>query len=359
MRVWAGFLAGAVALAGGAAHATDTQLAITSDDVQSRMTYQSTAGVAAAVTTGYSGVGSLIMRRTGVSGASICTGSLINSTTVLTAAHCVYDYRNGALSPLSSIEFHLPSFGDRNLPGSEVFVSSSHQYNPLYDNAAHTGRLTSGFDLALVTLNRAAKGYDTYGLFMGDPLQQFTQVGTGTVGGPTGTNSALTDYKKRVGTNIYEFYGNQVFASYGAGVVLADFDSGLAQHDVFGRFKGRPQLGVLGESNSSPGDSGGPAFIEGRIATVTSFGITGGVFQGFCGGTNNPVDPNHANGNCTNSSIGEIMGNTLVKANKQFINNYFNWGAVPEPSTWGLLILGFGAIGSSMRRRQTVRTAFA
>lgn len=34
-------------------------------------------------------------------------------------------------------------------------------------------------------------------------------------------------------------------------------------------------------------------------------------------------------------------------------------GAVPEPATWGLLILGFGAIGGAMRRRQSVGIAYA
>lgn len=35
-----------------------------------------------------------------------------------------------------------------------------------------------------------------------------------------------------------------------------------------------------------------------------------------------------------------------------------NLAAVPEPTTWALLILGFGAIGATMRRRQT-KFAFA
>lgn len=30
-------------------------------------------------------------------------------------------------------------------------------------------------------------------------------------------------------------------------------------------------------------------------------------------------------------------------------------GTVPEPATWGLMILGFGAIGAAMRRRQSVK----
>lgn len=34
-------------------------------------------------------------------------------------------------------------------------------------------------------------------------------------------------------------------------------------------------------------------------------------------------------------------------------------GSVPEPATWALLILGFGATGAAMRRRGAVRTALA
>jgi len=32
-------------------------------------------------------------------------------------------------------------------------------------------------------------------------------------------------------------------------------------------------------------------------------------------------------------------------------------GAVPEPASWAMMLIGFGAIGSTIRRRQTVRFA--
>ena len=50
------------------------------------------------------------------------------------------------------------------------------------------------------------------------------------------------------------------------------------------------------------------------------------------------------------------LGNTVTQLGAAPIG-----GAVPEPSTWALLILGFGAIGGAMRRRVSgaVRGAFA
>ena len=36
-----------------------------------------------------------------------------------------------------------------------------------------------------------------------------------------------------------------------------------------------------------------------------------------------------------------------------------NPGGVPEPATWAMMLLGFGAIGAAMRRRQSMRVKFA
>ena len=49
--------------------------------------------------------------------------------------------------------------------------------------------------------------------------------------------------------------------------------------------------------------------------------------------------PNHDN---------EVMFDNLVAAT--------TGGGVPEPATWALMILGFGAVGGALRRRQSVKT---
>ena len=54
----------------------------------------------------------------------------------------------------------------------------------------------------------------------------------------------------------------------------------------------------------------------------------------------------------------EVVGNAVrINLSGQTVgaNDFLSIG-VPEPSTWALMILGFGAVGYSMRRRGQVRT---
>lgn len=94
--------------------------------------------------------------------------------------------------------------------------------------------------------------------------------------------------------------------------------------------------------------------------TLTVF-FAGGGSQSFAGNQLNP--PFSASGN---QVVPETNGRVTVFGNDQLIIGarfasgqpsfeFDNIGinAVPEPSTWALLILGFGAVGHTMRRRNT------
>ena len=123
-------------------------------------------------------------------------------------------------------------------------------------------------------------------------------------------------------------------------VLFSDFDDGTAQHDAFGLFFGINGLGKgLDEVSTAAGDSGGPAFLNGQIAGLTSFGIR--VF--FLDGSSSDVD------DFNNSSFGEFNAFTRVSAYQDWI--YSQISPVPEPSTWAMLIMGGLLIGFASRRR--------
>jgi len=54
----------------------------------------------------------------------------------------------------------------------------------------------------------------------------------------------------------------------------------------------------------------------------------------------------------------EVQGHT-TGANGYSGTATFTAGAVPEPATWGMIVVGFGAMGAAMRRRQRANVTFA
>jgi secreted trypsin-like serine protease len=103
------------------------------------------------------------------------------------------------------------------------------------------------------------------------------------------------------------------------------------------------------EVNTASGDSGGPAFIDGKIAGVTVYGDT--LNTRFCGlaGFSNQTDNSCG---IENSSWGELSFDTRVSSYAGWIDGVMAQ-SVPEPATWMSLVIGFGFVGWRMRRVPT------
>jgi len=299
------------------------------------------------------GVGDLILFNTddsgGVTSAARCTGSRIGAQKVLTAAHCLETELDGD----PDFENALVDFPvGVNQDGEAVF--ERHFVSLIREGAQHpgfNGNLLEGNDVAVLDLaTTPSETVTTHDIFRAGTARgsEFDIVGFGQSG--TGDSGATPPSgAQRFGTNRF----SQFFFNFGGdpnSVLWFDFDNGNPANDAFGRLGdllGIPGLDGLGtgplEVNSGPGDSGGPSFVDGKIAAVTSFGLTSNAIT--VGGESVGADVD----NSTNSSFGEFSGNARIATAQEFIDRR----VVPAPATGLIFGLGLaGLIGLRLRRRE-------
>jgi PEP-CTERM motif len=84
----------------------------------------------------------------------------------------------------------------------------------------------------------------------------------------------------------------------------------------------------------SPQNSNGPTSFSGSV----SFAVNSGDSFGFYV-----------------RSRDSIFG----RADVLVTGDFFTGGAIPEPETWAMMIIGFGLTGSALRRRKSIKVAYA
>ena len=312
----------------------------------------------------YSGTVALIMTQSN-GDRFICSGSLMaDRQSILTAGHCVSGGA-GTANPVSTTAyFYNGTDPDYVITGAASTAITVSNY---FVNAGYTGEVIDQNDIAVLRLSQAAPLFATsYEVYTGNASgQNFNVTGVGgrsDTGGSVGAN--LGTGRKRQGDNMYDFAlgdegidgGLDFLSENGAeidNVLLSDFDNGLNANDSSCIVAGA--IGVtssrycnLGrgatEAMTAGGDSGGASFIDGKVAAVTSFGLSFGSDFG-------DIDGN------LNSTYGEFGGYVSTAYHANWINSVL---AVPEPGTWALMLTGFGMTGIALRRsRRRVRVAFA
>ncbi|MBW4630444.1 MAG: trypsin-like serine protease [Iphinoe sp. HA4291-MV1] len=252
---------------------------------------------------------------------SSCTGSLLKGGShILTAAHCLTD-TNGQFQTnyvnTTQATFNLPT-GSVSIPVVDFFV------HPEYDGVYYKGN-----DIAVLRLETPAPSEaEQYDIYRDEDEvgQVFTQVGYGYTGtGSTGYDSQSSLDTAYFGQNqfdalvdVFDSVYRQEFKDF-PGVVLGsqlffDFDNAQAENDAFGVHFNINDLGLgVSESNSAPGDSGAPAFIDNLIAGITSYSLSGSGISANAISTD--IDTQN------NSSFGEFSSRTRISHYAQFIDD--------------------------------------
>ena len=248
------------------------------------------------------------------------TGSLLyGGMAVLTAAHLFTSENSSA-----NIFFETSQ-------SNKTVASSSIKIMPQYDI------INGNNDLAIVWLSDIAPSdAQRYELFRSseDIGSQFTSVGYGTKGiGSTGeSNTGNSDISRLQVMNKFEtdasvlknlLGSSMTWTPQSNAILVADFDDGTYTHDALGRLINTTDFGYgYNEGMLAPGDSGGPALINGMLAGVASY-----VASLKYNEINPDIDSE------TNSSFGEVGFWHRVSNYQQWIDQTLREHYVNSPQT--------------------------
>lgn len=217
------------------------------------------------------------------------------------------------------------------------------------------GRFAQGNDLAILELAAdAPAGAERYDVYRDD--DEVGRTGTLAGYGASGTGkqgSVLPHGTRRAGKNRFDALGEAFRTFRGRedtleGALLAlDFDSGRKANDASGLFADAPDTGFgSDEAFAAPGDSGGPTFLDGRVAGVHSH-IT--QFKDVEGKTPD-IDREFFT-----STFGEVMFDTRASYYADWVDRTVaSSTAIPlPPAVWaGLGTLGIAAFSAARRRNK-------
>ncbi|WP_375290729.1 NF038122 family metalloprotease [Qipengyuania sp.] len=189
--------------------------------------------------------------------------------------------------------------------------------------------------------------YDVYGCPNGPACGLYTDEEFQNIGG---LNSTLDFFRYNSSGELDWSVGSDSYFSIDGGLTQYNGDSGFSS----GRYNGDGWQASHWEApRVNPG-------VDDRF-TCNKTNRLGIMNPYLCGGqtgdvTNNDIAAFDAMG--WNTRIDALTDRGYYQSSGDIYNQFIG-GFVPEPSTWALLILGFGTVGGAMRRKARAQVSFA
>ena len=316
-------------------------------------------------TSPFSGVVSINIRfvEGGVAESFLCSGTLVASRYVVTAAHCLDVDGTGKLVDITQtgndvrVAFNAGALGE---PGRVNITASAVSMNPNFEGfgvcAFPESFLCINDDIAVITLGQDAPvEAKTYRVFSGDVTtgQLITMVGYGVSGnGVTGYDFVNYDadfHIKRSGQNVLDVFDRDDEKNF---ALASPQENWFADFDGLGKDLFCTTLGVCTQVLSNdkeamigPGDSGGAAFLFNGSEYFLMGDLT---FERF-------GDPRGSFGSGMGGNLFSAYIDYLEGATGGVIETVSAIGTVPEPGTCTLMLIGLGLAGAATRRRGKLR----
>jgi V8-like Glu-specific endopeptidase len=301
------------------------------------------------LTSPFSGVVSINIRfdiGTSQEAGYICSGALLDSYHVLTAAHCIDANDKGTPITLNASNDVRVVFNHQD-PGKIISASKATMHSDYngFNKCADGSSGCVNDDLAIIRLSQAAPtGAARYGIWNNELTENqpiimagYGTSGTGLLGHLPGTADFFIKKTAENSLDAFDRDDEQDFAGGPKEVWYADFD-GVD-------FRGQPQdsfcqiglycsdyRGLNTEGNIGPGDSGGPSFVvDNGMLFLAGNNTFGGNWPDQVSGT-----------------YGTYFGGMALAGYSDWISEVT---AVPEPQTYALMLTGLLAVGALARRR--------